>query len=38
MAKVMRESFREADLLVRYGGDEFAVLFSDTMNKGVDCR
>lgn len=35
MAKVMRESFREADLLVRYGGDEFAVLFSDTHEQGA---
>ncbi len=30
MAALMRSSFREADLLVRFGGDEFAVLFADT--------
>jgi len=35
MAEVMRANFREADLLVRYGGDEFAVLFSDTHEKGA---
>lgn len=35
MAKIMRGSFREADLLVRYGGDEFAVLFSDTCEQGA---
>ncbi|MGK9175322.1 sensor domain-containing diguanylate cyclase [Yokenella regensburgei] len=35
MAGVMRASFREADLLVRYGGDEFAVLFSDTHENGA---
>lgn len=35
MAKIMRGSFREADLLVRYGGDEFAVLFSDTHEQGA---
>ncbi len=35
MAALLRDSFREADLLVRYGGDEFAVLFSDTDDKGA---
>ncbi|MNB59986.1 putative diguanylate cyclase YeaP [compost metagenome] len=35
MAELMRASFREADLLVRYGGDEFAVLFADTDEKGA---
>ncbi len=35
MADIMRASFRDADLLVRYGGDEFAVLFSDTHEKGA---
>ena len=31
----MRTSFREADLLVRFGGDEFAVLFADTDEQGA---
>ncbi len=35
MANLLRDSFREADLLIRYGGDEFAVLFSDTDEKGA---
>ncbi|WP_368543234.1 sensor domain-containing diguanylate cyclase [Enterobacter soli] len=35
MADLMRASFREADLLVRFGGDEFAVLFADTDEKGA---
>lgn len=35
MADLMRASFREADLLVRYGGDEFAVLFADTDEQGA---
>ncbi|WP_395300218.1 sensor domain-containing diguanylate cyclase [Enterobacter sp. ECC-175] len=34
MASLMRASFREADLLVRFGGDEFAVLFADTDEQG----
>ena len=34
MAELMRTSFREADLLVRFGGDEFAVLFADTDEQG----
>jgi len=35
MANLMRSSFREADLLVRFGGDEFAVLFADTDEPGA---
>ena len=35
MAQLMRTSFREADLLVRFGGDEFAVLFADTDEQGA---
>lgn len=35
MAALLRASFREADLLVRYGGDEFAVLFADTDEQGA---
>lgn len=35
MAGIMRKSFREADLLVRFGGDEFAVLFADTDEQGA---
>lgn len=35
MAELMRGAFREADLLVRYGGDEFTVLFADTDEQGA---
>ena len=35
MAQLMRASFREADLLVRFGVDEFAVLFADTDEQGA---
>lgn len=35
MAGLMRAAFREADLLVRFGGDEFAVLFADTDEQGA---
>lgn len=35
MASLMKASFREADLLVRFGGDEFAVLFADTDEQGA---
>ena len=35
MAQLMRTSLREADLRVRFGGDEFAVLFADTDEQGA---
>lgn len=35
MASIMRSNFRDADILVRYGGDEFAILFSDTSEDGA---
>jgi diguanylate cyclase (GGDEF)-like protein len=35
MAQLMRSAFREADMLVRFGGDEFAVLFADTDEQGA---
>lgn len=35
MATVMTASLREADLRVRYGGDEFAIIFSDTSEEGA---
>lgn len=35
MAHLLRGAFRETDLLVRYGGDEFAVLFADTDEQGA---
>ncbi|MBF4177105.1 sensor domain-containing diguanylate cyclase [Lelliottia nimipressuralis] len=35
MTELMRTSFRDADLLVRYGSDEFAVLFADTDEQGA---
>lgn len=35
ITELMRASFRDADLLVRYGSDEFAVLFADTDEQGA---
>lgn len=35
MAELMKGSFRGADLLARQGGDEFAILFADTDEKGA---
>lgn len=35
MSSVMTASLREADLRVRYGGDEFAIVFSDTDEQGA---
>lgn len=35
MASIMTASLREADLRVRYGGDEFTIVFSDTSEQGA---
>ena len=35
-ARVLRESFRESDILARWGGDEFAVLAVDTQEMNPD--
>lgn len=32
-AKCMKQSFRETDILIRYGGDEFVALFPETNEK-----
>jgi diguanylate cyclase (GGDEF)-like protein len=39
IAKILKESFREADIVVRYGGEEFAVIMPETTRlpgNGVD--
>ena len=33
LAQCMKRSFRETDILIRYGGDEFVVLFPETNEK-----
>jgi len=33
VAKILRESFRQADIVVRYGGEEFAVIMPETSRK-----
>jgi diguanylate cyclase (GGDEF)-like protein len=35
MARLLIKSFRDTDLLVRHGGDEFSILFSDTDESGA---
>ena len=35
MANLLTSSFRDTDLTVRYSGDEFAILFSDTDENGA---
>ncbi|MEO5374866.1 MAG: diguanylate cyclase [Alphaproteobacteria bacterium] len=36
LAKVMRESVRASDLVVRYGGEEFLIILVDTGTEGAD--
>jgi diguanylate cyclase (GGDEF)-like protein len=33
IARILKESFREADIVVRYGGEEFAVIMPETSRK-----
>ena len=33
IARILKESFREADIIVRYGGEEFAVIMPETSRK-----
>ncbi len=33
VAEILRESFRESDMVVRYGGEEFAVIMPETSRK-----
>ena len=35
LAKILRQSMRTSDLLVRYGGDEFVVIMPDTLQKNA---
>lgn len=35
MSRLLRKTFRDTDLLVRHGGDEFGILFSDTDESGA---
>lgn len=35
MARLLTQAFRDTDLLVRHGGDEFGILFSDTDESGA---
>jgi len=35
MARLLTKAFRDTDLLVRHGGDEFGILFSDTDESGA---
>ena len=35
LAKLMRECFREVDIIARYGGEEFSILLPDTDGQGA---
>ncbi|MEY4592357.1 MAG: hypothetical protein RIR18_1252 [Pseudomonadota bacterium] len=36
LAKVLRQSVRASDLVIRYGGEEFMIILLDTDNEGTD--